>query len=138
MMQISPIKRRKAFRKKPPKSVSTGKSSGGGAVVIDIAPYLYEKELREMTKKSSAEDVDWNYQRGRERLLPAFSTADFFSPRPTTIRGCYTGCCIFDHGPGDHYYNETLTLDRGKRSKREFYRRLKGLVVCAENHWHYE
>ena len=51
MMQISPIKRRKAARKKPSKSVSTGKPAGGGAVVIDIAPYLYEKELRELTKK---------------------------------------------------------------------------------------
>ena len=50
-MQISPIKRRKAAGKKLSQPVSAGKPAGGGAVVIDIMPYLHEKELREMTKK---------------------------------------------------------------------------------------
>ena len=50
-MQISPIKRRKAARKKRPQPVSAGKPTGGGAVIIDIMPYLHEKELHEMTKK---------------------------------------------------------------------------------------
>ena len=51
MMQISPIKRRKAAGKKRSQPVSAGQPAGGGAVVIDIMPYLYENELREMTKK---------------------------------------------------------------------------------------
>lgn len=50
-MRIGPIKRRKAARKKLYQPVSAGKPAGGGAVVIDITPYLYEKELGEMTKK---------------------------------------------------------------------------------------
>ena len=50
-MQISPIKRRRTAGKKPFQPVSAGKPADGGAVVIDIMPYLYEKELREMTKK---------------------------------------------------------------------------------------
>ena len=50
-MQISPIKRRKAARNKLPQQVSAGKPAGGGAVVVDIVPYIYENELREMTKK---------------------------------------------------------------------------------------
>jgi hypothetical protein len=53
------------------------------------------------------------------------------------FRRCGFACALAAPA-GDHYYNETLTLDRGKRSKHEFYRRSKGLVVCAENHWHYE
>ena len=50
-MQIGPIKRRKSARKKLSRPVSAGKPAGGGAAVIDIMPYLYEKELGEMTKK---------------------------------------------------------------------------------------
>ena len=51
MMQISPIKRRKDARNKPSRPVSAGRPAGGGAVVIGIAPYLVEKELRELGKK---------------------------------------------------------------------------------------
>ena len=51
-MQISPIKRRKAARNKPSRPVSAGKLAGGGAVVIDIVPYLHEKELLELGKKA--------------------------------------------------------------------------------------
>ena len=51
MMQISTIKRRKVARNKPSRPISAGKPAGDGAVVIDIAPYLYEKELLEMEKK---------------------------------------------------------------------------------------
>ena len=51
MMQISTIKRKKSAKNKASRLVSAGKPSGGGAVVIDIAPYLVEKELRELGKK---------------------------------------------------------------------------------------
>ena len=51
MMQISTIKRKKSARNKASRPISAGKAAGGGAVVIDIAPYLHEKELRELGKK---------------------------------------------------------------------------------------
>lgn len=51
MMQISKIKCKKSARNKPARPIPAGRPCGGGAEVIDIAPYLVEKELRELGKK---------------------------------------------------------------------------------------